>query len=212
MLIKLCLLLAGCLLANAAVPAGRNLRTGRSLDFNYHSHEQLEAFLTQAHASYPHLTSLYSIGKSVQGQWFRWRFLASWVWPPSKAFPSLIDGCGQWIRKPSRRFMFLFSTLVKGIYFHEKNNEIWDFPLAKFEIFWSLILLPVQQVATCGSSWSPPLPASALCSNQKSSTLATFTATKPWVAKCFCISLSTCWLVTIRTRKSGGWWTTLEST
>jgi len=68
MLIKLCLLLAGCLLANAAVPAGRNLRTGRSLDFNYHSHEQLEAFLNQARAAYPHLTSLYSIGKSVQGQ------------------------------------------------------------------------------------------------------------------------------------------------
>ena len=38
-----------------------------ALDFNYHSRDQLEAYLVQVNRDYPQLTSLYSIGKSVQG-------------------------------------------------------------------------------------------------------------------------------------------------
>lgn len=39
-----------------------------ALDFNYHSRDQLEAYLVQVNRDYPQLTSLYSIGKSVQGR------------------------------------------------------------------------------------------------------------------------------------------------
>lgn len=40
---------------------------GRQLSFQYHNHEELVIYLNSVHKAYPHLTKLYSIGKSVQG-------------------------------------------------------------------------------------------------------------------------------------------------
>ena len=42
-----------------------------ALDFNYHDHDELTAFLRSVAATYPNLTALYSIGRSVQGEWGR---------------------------------------------------------------------------------------------------------------------------------------------
>lgn len=43
--------------------------TGKSLsvDFNYHNYDSLTKFLHEANRRFPHLTYLYSIGKSTQG-------------------------------------------------------------------------------------------------------------------------------------------------
>lgn len=39
-----------------------------NVDFNYHNYDQLTAMLRNYNQSYPHLTQLYSVGKSVQGE------------------------------------------------------------------------------------------------------------------------------------------------
>uniref|UniRef100_A0A336KP86 CSON013749 protein n=1 Tax=Culicoides sonorensis TaxID=179676 RepID=A0A336KP86_CULSO len=41
---------------------------GNSLDFVYHSHEEMTSFLRSTTARYPNLTALYSIGKSAQNR------------------------------------------------------------------------------------------------------------------------------------------------
>ena len=39
------------------------------LSYNYHHFDELQNYLININAAYPQLTSLYSIGKSVQGQY-----------------------------------------------------------------------------------------------------------------------------------------------
>lgn len=48
---------------------------GHNLDFNYHHYDELTAILKQVHQIYPHLTSLYSIGQSVQSKLLNWLFI-----------------------------------------------------------------------------------------------------------------------------------------
>ena len=38
------------------------------MDFNYHHYDELTTFLRNIHEAYPQLTSMYSIGQSVQGK------------------------------------------------------------------------------------------------------------------------------------------------
>ncbi len=38
------------------------------VDFVYHRHPELETYLLNINATYPDLTNLYSIGKSIQGE------------------------------------------------------------------------------------------------------------------------------------------------
>lgn len=45
-----------------------NLFRGGSLDFKYHDHEEMTSFMRSVAATYPNLTALYSIGKSVQNR------------------------------------------------------------------------------------------------------------------------------------------------
>lgn len=69
-ILQLILLLCVLKLAvvNGQVFRGISVRTpGSRLDYRYHHYDEMVAFLNEINVSYPHLTSLYTIGKSVQG-------------------------------------------------------------------------------------------------------------------------------------------------
>lgn len=51
-----------------AVQYVRGDHTQSNVDFNYHNYDQLTSLLYKYNTTYPHLTQLYTIGKSAQGE------------------------------------------------------------------------------------------------------------------------------------------------
>ena len=47
----------------------------RGVEFKYHNHRALEKTLRNFTEVYPELTSVYSIGKSIRGEWWAWLVL-----------------------------------------------------------------------------------------------------------------------------------------
>lgn len=50
-----------------AIQYVRGDHTQSNVEFTYHNYDQMTAMLHNYNNTYPHLTQLYSIGKSVQG-------------------------------------------------------------------------------------------------------------------------------------------------